>query len=690
MRWLDQREPVAVCRYMLRGLFVVGLYLPLWAEAQVSDPVPPATNLVAVSGAPAPTEENFTIAAAQDLTVTFTDFKIPAPLTTATIVVTQGSTLVGTATMSAPAFTASLALPGAVGAYTLRVIGTPNSTSGVGTFNVCVAPTSSPSACIQSASIAGNITEQSTPANPTVSTNAVTVTVNTAGTYTFTYADDQFPAPLAAGTFSLALFQGSQPVTGAVPLPASPAALPNLPAGVYTLFIVAQADPTAKAGLYSVTVTGPAGIAPLSSATYPVGQMQPGTTVKNPGAESLTLMVTDFAFPTALASASALVTAGGSSLGMASAGAGAATLTTAPAGAALQVWSYGAAGTAAGTYEVDLASATASVLQSAAGVNVTGSYAYAFVSSNPLAAGSYRATASDFQFPAPLSSLAFAVAQNHAILKQSSAAGSVSFTAAAGPVVLLAAAAPASGANGLFDINVQNSSSAVAFDQIQTVSPVGGFISQPITLGTSGNYNVTLSDQKTPAAFSTLALVGSSAGNVLGKIFGGGTFPITASPGDYQLTVVAIPASSQQYGLYGLSVVNAPPTITLSASPASVTAGGAATLTWTTTSATACTGSGGTFTGSQATGSGSIAVSVAATTTYTLSCTGPGGSASKSVTVMATAAVTSSGGGGSLDPAAIAALALLFIVRAARSKRSAIARDCHPSTSGYADSPAEG
>jgi len=57
----------------------------------------------------------------------------------------------------------------------------------------------------------------------------ITVTVNTAGTYTFNYADDQFPAPLAAGTFSLALFQGSQPVTGAVPLPASPAALPSLP-----------------------------------------------------------------------------------------------------------------------------------------------------------------------------------------------------------------------------------------------------------------------------------------------------------------------------------------------------------------------------------------------------------------------------------------------------------------------------
>jgi hypothetical protein len=671
MQRYDQCEPAAMSRHMWRGLLAAALCMPLWAHAQTTDPVSPTTNLVAVTGAPAPTQESFTIATAQDLTVTLKDFQVPAPLATATVVVTQGSALVGTATMSAPASTATLALPGAVGAYTLRVIGTPNSASRVGTFNVCVAPTASPSACIQSASIAGNITEQSTSANPTtVSTSAATLTVTTTGSYTFTYGDDQFPVPLAAGTFSLALFQGSQPVTNAVPLPASPATLPNLPAGVYTLLAVAQADPTAKAGLYGITVTGPAGVAPLLSASYPVGLLQPAATVKNPSAQSLTLTVTDFAFPAALTSASALVTAGGTVLGTASAGAGASTLANVPA-EALQVWSYGAAGTSAGTYEVDLGSAAGSLLQTAAGVNTTGSYAYAYVPPKPLAAGSYTATASDFQFPAALSSLAFAIVQNHAILKQSAAAGSVSFTAAAGPVVLLAAAAPASGTNGLFDINVQTSASSVVFDQVQTVSPAGGFVSQPITLGTSGNFNVTLTDLKFPAAFSTLALVGSSAGTVLGKIFGGGTFPITASAGNYQFTVVAIPASQQQYGLYGIGVVDAPPTVTLSASPASVTAGGTATLTWTTTSATACSGSGGTFTGSQATGSGSLAVSVAATTTYTLTCTGPGGSASQSATVTATAAVTSSGGGGgAMDSGAIAALALLVLARAARSRLS--------------------
>jgi hypothetical protein len=675
MQRCDDRAPAAISRYVRGVCVAAALCAPVWAYAQAAQPLAPTTNLVAVTGAPAATEESFTIATAQDLTVTLKDFQVPAPLATATVVVTQGAALVNMTTLSAPASSATLALPGAVGQYTLRVIGTPNTTAGVGTFNVCVAPTSSPSACIQSASIAGNITEQSSSSTPTVSTSAATLTVTTAGAYTFTYADDRFPAPLVAGTFSLALFQGSQVI--AAPIPASPATL-TLPAGVYTLLVIAQADPTAKAGLYGISVTGPAGVAALLSASYPVGLLQPATTVKNPSAQSLTLTVTDFAFPAALASASALVTSGGTMLGTASA-AGAATLTNVPA-ETMQVWNYGAAGTAAGTYEIDLTSASgASLLQSASGVNTASSYAYAFVPPSPLDAGNYQASASDFQFPAALSSLAFAVAQNRAILKQSTspagqanAPGALSFTAAAGPVVLLAAATPAGGTNnGLFDINVQNSASAVVFDQVQTVSPAGGFISQPITLGTSGNFNVTLNDLKFPAAFSTLALVGSSAGNVLGKIFNGGSFPIAASPGNYQFTVVAIPALQQQYGLYGIEIVDAPPTVKLTASPASVTAGGTATLTWTTTSATSCTGSGGTFTGSQATGSGTLAVSVAATTTYTLSCTGPGGSASNSATVTATAAVTSSGGGGVLDMGAIAALALLTLARARHPLRFA-------------------
>src|ERR1700676_2258825 len=104
----------------------------LAAHAQATNPLPPETRLVAASGAPAPTEETFTIAAAQDLVATFTDLQTPAALSSASIVVTQGATIVGMAMLEPPATTAAVSLPGAVGQYTLRVIGTPSTTFNVG------------------------------------------------------------------------------------------------------------------------------------------------------------------------------------------------------------------------------------------------------------------------------------------------------------------------------------------------------------------------------------------------------------------------------------------------------------------------------------------------------------------------------------------------------------------------------
>ncbi len=78
-------------RVRMRQCLAVSLLLmasacPRWAAAQSPDPLPPQTQLVAVTGAPAATEETFTIAAVAsgstqpDLVVTFTDFQTPAPL----------------------------------------------------------------------------------------------------------------------------------------------------------------------------------------------------------------------------------------------------------------------------------------------------------------------------------------------------------------------------------------------------------------------------------------------------------------------------------------------------------------------------------------------------------------------------------------------------------------------------------
>jgi hypothetical protein len=641
----------------------------LIGHAQSPDPLPPETVLVGASGTPAATQESFTISPAEDLVVTLTDLQVPAALSSATVVVSQGSSITGDATLASPATTATFTIPAATGQYTLQVFGEPNSSFSVGTFTVCVAPKSSPSNCIQSASLSGNISAPASAANSTISTVSAPLTVTTAGTYTVSFADDQFPSALQTPP-NLAIFQGSQPIALAI---ASGTGL-SLSPGTYTLLAIAQASQSSQAGLYGITITGPPGVAPLLNSSYPVGTLAPAVQATNPSSQTLTLTVTDFQFPAALAAATALASSGGTVLGTASISAASGTASfPAPAGA-VQVWSYAAAGASAGTYQVSLAAGSDTLLQTPAAVSTASSLAFAYITS-PLAAGSYQATATDFQFPAVLPTLAFAVAQAGTILQQASTASTVKFTAAAGPVVVLAAAAPPASGNGLLDVNVQTAGASpqLEFDRTQAVGASSLFTTQSLNLGTSGNYSVTLTDLKFPAQFADLDLVVSSGGSVIGKIIGGGSFPIVATPGTYLLSFIATPATNQEYGMYGLQIVNAAPTVTLSASPTSVSAGGTTTLTWTSTNATSCTGTGAGFTGSQATKSGSLAVAVAATTTYTLSCTGAGGTAKQSVTVTATAA-SSKSGGGAFDLGLLSLLGSCVALRMGRQLRAAKTR----------------
>ena len=93
----------------------------------------------------------------------------------------------------------------------------------------------------------------------------------------------------------------------------------------------------------------------------------------------------------------------------------------------------------------------------------------------------------------------------------------------------------------------------------------------------------------------------------------------------------AIPSECRTGG-----TTNPVPTVSLSASPTSVTSGTASTLTWSSANATSCTASGAwsgtkTVSGTQSTGS------LTTSSTFTLSCTGSGGTASQSATVNVTA-----------------------------------------------------
>ncbi len=73
------------------------------------------------------------------------------------------------------------------------------------------------------------------------------------------------------------------------------------------------------------------------------------------------------------------------------------------------------------------------------------------------------------------------------------------------------------------------------------------------------------------------------------------------------------------------------PTLTLTATPGTITTGGSSTLSWTSTDTTSCTASNG-WSGAKAVSSNEV-VTPAMTTTYTLDCSGPGGTVQKSATV---------------------------------------------------------
>ncbi len=631
------------------------------------------TSLVGLPGVAAPVEYHFTESTAQTLTLTLTDFATPAAFGSLKVAVTLNDALVGTATVSATSHTGTFAIPAAAGNYGLHVIGVPDATQGLGNFGICVAPTASAASCSVYQN-SGSITTPATTSSTGTSTLTTNFTSSTAGIYTVTLTDDAFPAALQS--LSAGVFNGSTQVM--VNIPSGTSTPITLAAKTsYQLLVAAQAGAATEAGLYGIRITDPSGAAVLDR-TLPVGTLPGSTIVNSTTAQSLSVALTDYAYPAALGSLGVAVTQG-STLLTALTAPGNATNFPANAGNA-EVWQYAVAGAQPGTYSLDLSvyqsDPVDNLLSTTQVVNPipsTSATSFAFIANLP-SAGTYNLVVKDFAFPDPLQSIGNpTVAQNGAVLPLTNG----DFTAVQGPVVVLVNATAPSGSLGIFGVTVQTTGTtpSILLDQTQAVG--GIFNTQTITLGISGSFDATLADLGFPQAFGSLAVVLSQNSQVLGKIYAGGSFPFSATPGNFVVTVVAIPNSTtiappslENYGLYSLHVASAPPTVTLTSSAASVAAGNTVTLTWSSQSATSCTASGGTgWTGSEAS-SGSSSIVVSATETLTLTCTGPGGSAADSVTVTATAAAPAKSGGGALDPAWLIALSSLWIAGWRRRRHS--------------------
>lgn len=128
--------------------------------------------------------------------------------------------------------------------------------------------------------------------------------------------------------------------------------------------------------------------------------------------------------------------------------------------------------------------------------------------------------------------------------------------------------------------------------------------------------------------------------------------PATASNGTVEVTLPAvITATAPSHDATGIpdggvvtavlnmgTVIVPPPplpTVTLTADPNAVTAGGSATLTWSSTNASGCTAAGA-WSGPKAASGTQGTGTLSATSTFTLTCTGAGGSATRSATVTVT------------------------------------------------------
>lgn len=682
-----------------RNTLLLGVACMLFwcAGARAQSLILDEVHTLATSSQAVPIEQSINVTAAGTYQVQLTDIgatQSPAtPLVSVALAVTNGSTIVGTPLTAAgsTSFTAS-----AAGTYVVRIVGQPTTSVGSGPVLVTITNTST------SAVLTSFEADLALPASNTNNFESVndTFTVTTSGNYTVTLVDWSFPQPLAL--VELALASPSQFLTGmsitngtAVGTPATVALQPNT---TYTLFAAGQTASTATAGVYTAVVRDPSGNI-VYNRTVPIGGLTSLGSAAVTASTQYTLSFTDLNFPGALstaASSNGAIAILDEKNGVPLLTSGSQNFTA--SGGTYQVFGFATATTSAGagSYSVSIAptaTPTSVVFNSAQAVTASGSALQAFsYNTSVTTAGTYTVDLADFQYPQTLTSVELIAVQNGTSLRTVlQAAGSSTITAAAGNLSMLAFAQPPGGTGAVGGVYGLFVTSTGGGDPIfETTQGVGSsssvvFASRKASVTAAGSYAAQVTDVGFPTTFANFDVLVTQGTTVVGKFVNGGSLPITASgAADYFVTFTAQPTpppstganatNSFDAGTYAIAVGYAP-TVTLTASAASVASGGNVTLTWSSQFADSCTATGG-WTGAQAL-SNSSGVSegpITGSTTYTLSCTGLGQTTSQSVTVTISQSTGSGGGGGhhgggSFDLASLAALGALLSLRAAGRRR---------------------
>ena len=692
------------------GIVIVALGLCAAAHAQsiAQCPQVPCDDVrtVAAASTGVPVEHDFNATAGTTYYVTLTDlgaqFTTPQPLATLKMAITANDALVnltpivgsgtvattnqlvvdGANAVSTNGVAMASFTPATTGPYRFHIVGAPTSGNAPGPIGLAVSAT-------QGGTALESWSDSMGPAGPPPPTAEgilqQTFTVTTPGAYQISEADLALPNALQASPQTIVLLNGS--VIAILPDATNNNALSKnvtLQTGTYQIFALGLAATQASGGLFSASVlpASSGGGAPAFSWTVPVGgTIAVGSSVQLTSGAQYQLTLNDLAFPVALSQVAAVAVD-------ISQGAPAATLT------ASGEQTFTAAGTGAGdTYQIYAAAQAAATpgagsyaaqILTQSGAAVSGAAETVTTSASTLkpfsfstsvsAAGTYTATLTDLQIPAPLTTADFALVQAGALIgTPRSSAGAITAALAAGsaPLTLLVFAQSSSTAGSLMDVNLEDSNNNLVFDQPQGVG--AAFEPTQISITTKGSYQFTLADLAWPASFSQsggqLTGILTQGSTVVGEVFGGGTLSAISvtTPGNYYLSIIATPTGSDQAGTYALNVSPAPaaPTVNLSADATSVTSGGTVHLIWTTTGATTCVASGGgwsgSFTGAQATSDTVTSPAITANTTFTLTCTGAGGQTAGSVMVSVSSSSSSGsskGGGGAVGEGCLVVLGL--------------------------------
>jgi len=615
------------------------------AVASAQTPLLSEVRTITGTTAAPPVERELNIAAAGTYELMLTDLSLPALFTSLDVAVTRGSEIAASASTAAGVTSKSVRFEATAGGYVVRLVGVPAASKGAGTAGVKISRVSDSGVALE---LVEPLVSSAVGTPPNQAILDTTLELAEAGTYEVTLTDLALPAGLTQAILALTPVGGAAPIAT---LSASGATTFTAAAGSYKLVAAADSPVEISAGLFSVTVRLIATNKVVYGSVTPVGNVARLASVPL-AAKSYTLSFMDFGVPAALAQQGALLyragepevrVTSGSQQFMAVAGDYELFTVAAPASAV-----------GAGSYGVEVRPDTgAAVFSAVKTVNSSTAMKPGFTFPVDITtAGDYLLKVTDLQFPAALAAqgLQFAAFMDGVSIgapAQSGAPDILDLKALpVGRLFIVVAAKPTAQAGGVFGIELSSGAqNNIIFETTQGVGALFGV--RRLTVAAGGTYRVTVQDIAFPAKLGEFSALVTRGSTRLGSIFGGGSFDVSLTPGNYFINFLAVPAAGKDSGTYSLVVADKPasPTVTLSSSAAQVENGRTVTLTWSSQNATACTASGG-WSGARATSGSDASPAITASTTFTLTCEGPGGSANAAVTVSPAAAAASGGGGG--------------------------------------------